>query len=159
MKLLLTMPNSSCNTMSDKSAFKPLPSPSARSQSAHILSYSDAPPSQAPPRIVYPSSKSPSRLRWAAFAWAVLLALAMLGPLAALLVYIFVIHGYVVDVDGGVIYTGAAFNVITSLSNIVSKVSDLALVPVVGLMATIVAAEWYRASNVYEGRGRPTPVQ
>ncbi|PWN24327.1 hypothetical protein BDZ90DRAFT_235070 [Jaminaea rosea] len=159
MKSSLAPRKSSCtNNMSEKSEDKPLSSPSGHFQQAHILIYSDISPSQAPPPLVYPSSKSPSRLRWAALAWAVLLALAMLGPLAALLVYIFVIHGYVVDVDGGVIYTGAAFNVITSLSNIVSKVSDLALVPVVGLMATIVAAEWYRASNVYEGRGRPTPV-
>ncbi|CAO1638091.1 unnamed protein product [Sympodiomycopsis kandeliae] len=143
--------------MSDPAKSKLLDTPDGHSYVAQIP-FSASSLEEEAPCICYPKSKAPSRLRWASLAWGVALAIAMLGPTAALSIYIFAIHGYQVDVDKGIIYTGARFNVITSLSNIVSKVSDLALVPIVTMMASIMAAEWFRASEDFDGRGRPTPV-
>lgn len=145
--------------MSDAAKSKLLATPDDHSHLAQTLPYSAFSPAAEAPCICYPKSKAPSRLRWASLAWGVALAIAMLGPTAALVIYIFVIHGYQVDVDKGIIYTGASFNVITSLSNVVSKISDLAVVPIVTMMASIVAAEWFRASEDFDGPGRPTPVQ
>lgn len=76
-----------------------------------------------------------------------LLAFGKLRPVAALLVYIFVIHG-------SVIHTGEAY-ILFQYSQLNQQSGTRARC---GLMTTTAAAKWNGASNADEGRGRPALV-
>lgn len=110
-----------------------------------------------PPPIHFSKSHSPSRLRLTSLCTGAAIAIAFFGPLAALVVYVFILHSF--SIQGDQIQTGARYKVIVSLTSIISKVGDFAIVPIMAIMATVVAAEWYRASEGFDSAGRPTAVQ
>lgn len=110
-----------------------------------------------PPPIRYKASRSPGRLRLKSIGWAFLIALVVFAPLIALLAYIFLLNGS--KFQGTVIETSAAYNVIVSITSVNAKIADLSLVPIMTLMATCVAAQWFRASDSNDLSGQPTPVQ
>lgn len=111
------------------------------------------------PPVQFSRSQSPGRLMLKSLGWVLLLVVALLGPLVGLLAYICVLNGYVVNFRGIYLDTSASYTVIVSITSIISKITDLCLVPIMALMATSVAVEWYGSSSREDRSGQPTPIQ
>lgn len=143
-------------------------SPSEQSWSTPVLLHSDQQQQQPFLHHSYSSGTPPShpdasghvviRLFLGAISLSLVLAAALLIPLAILLGYIFLWHG--ASIQGLYILTGASSNRVITITGVVSKVAEQTIVPTLGIMASLAAAKWVRHSQTMHTSNQvPTSLQ